>query len=620
MKKSFLKKIKSKHIATAIIAFIGICFTSCKMEPEHIPGPVLPSKTKSFYITFDTDGGSEVPFQRIWEGTKVSPVKAPKKENYGFDGWYLGDSLFNFETEIHEDITLKAHWKWLYTITLETNGGQDLAALKIKDGYTATPSIPTKPGRIFKGWFTESTFDNEYDDSVPVTKDFTLFAKWETQTYPNPYKFHDGTFVETPEQWAARAEEIYNDYQSEMYGKWRTGETVTWELAECQPEPIENEKIINLTVTRPDTQKSTSFSAHVRLPDPTKCTPPDADGWPFVIGISSGVSENIALENGYAFIYPGDGNMQTIDWGGYKFTMEGSSITDIAADNINHTGKFYDLYPYSEEQTGELMAWGWGLSKIIDALYDGAAEELGINEENSIVTGVSRYGKAAAVCGTFEKRIKLIAPGDSGAGGMASYRYFPENNTFDLTSTGGSANYVWTANEHLGNLQSTEEGGWFNDKFRSFKSPEDFELDQYMLAAINADPNRYFVIIGASCNGSDWVNGPAMWLTYRAAETIYDFLGLGDHIGCYLHNSGHAVAEDDMMYLLDFFNDKVYGKKTNIAPYDYNIAMKTSVYEEAANYDSLYDEIDEQWNHPEDNERNHAAKLNEIRQGAALYK
>ena len=49
-------------------------------------------------------------------------------------------------------------------------------------------------------------------------------------------------------------------------------------------------------------------------------------------------------------------------------------VTSIAADNNRHTGLFYDLYPYGEdwkEQTGELLAWSWGISRIIDALEKG---------------------------------------------------------------------------------------------------------------------------------------------------------------------------------------------------------------------------------------------------------
>lgn len=634
MKNKFSKKLAS-YLGMAAILFAVVSLFSCH----------LPSNVKLYTITFDTDGGSEVAFQRIYGGTTVSNVKAPKKDGYGFDGWFIGDTdkEFDFKTKVYEDITLKAHWRELKTVKLDTLGGQKLAALKIKTGDTANPATPKKAGRKFKGWYTDDSYTKEFDKTAAITEDLTLYAKWEENSYPDPYKFKDGTIVETQSQWAERAEEIYKDYQTNMYGTWRSGEKVeyminsttkeidvpTGEKDENKNEITEKKTVddplnkkIHLKVTRTDTGKSVEFDAVVQLPDSEKCEKPEG-GWPFVIGVGSGVSEDIALANGYAFTTVSI--MGMVDWFGFSFYGD-QGVGGIAADDINHTGLFYDLYPYDkadpESQTGVLMAWSWGLSKIIDALYAGAAEELGINKENSIVTGVSRYGKAAAVCGTFERRIKMVAPGCSGAGGMASYRYFSEDMTYDLSSVGASSSYVWSANEPLGSLTSDSEGGWFNDQFRSFKNPEDFELDQYMLAAINADPDRYFVILGAASQTDDWVNAPAMYLSFRAAETIYDWLGLGDHIYCYFHNNGHAVTEDDMKLLIDLFNDKVYGKKTSFSGYeDYTNTLKTSVFEEAANYDPLFDSIDEQWEHPENNERNHDAKLADIRNSSAkLYK
>ncbi|MCR4735567.1 MAG: InlB B-repeat-containing protein [Treponema sp.] len=579
-------------------------------ETKIYEDTILKAKWGQLYtITFDTDGGSEVAFQRIFGGTSVSAVRSPKKDGYGFDGWFCGDTKFDFDSIINEDTTLKAHWRLLMTVTLNTLGGQRLADLKVKTGDKVSLPNPKKAGCSFEGWFTDEECTNQFDTSTVINENMTLYAKWKVNSYPNPYEFNDGTFVENPEDWAARAEEIYNDYQTKMYGKWRSGEKVVWKIT-ADEEKV-NTKYLNLDVTA--NNKTISLpQVIIQLPDSTKVTPPDENGWPIVFGLHEGVSENIALENGYAFItYSGN-------------IWFGGGITEIAADNNKHTGLFYNLYPYGSDpdsQTGELMAWGWGISKIVDALYTGAAEELGLNKENSIVTGVSRYGKAAAVCGSFEKRIKMVAPGCSGAGGMASYNYFSEDMTYDLSSVAASENYLWSANEKISNLQSESEQGWFNDEFRKFKTPEALPVDQYMLAAMNADQNRYFVILGAASNSDDWVNAPAMWLSFRAAESIYKFLGLEDHIYCYFHNNGHAVTEDDMKLLLDLFNDKIYGNKTTISGYnDYTNTLKTSVFEESANYDSLFDSIDEQWNHPVDNERNHE-RLEDIRKGnSELYK
>ena len=139
----------------------------------------------------------------------------------------------------------------------------------------------------------------------------------------------------------------------------------------------------------------------------------------------------------------------------------------IAADNLSRTGVFYELYPYGQtwqEQTGALMAWAWGVSKVIDALENGAKDQLNINPEYSIVTGVSRWGKAAAVAGAFDQRIKVTVPACSGAGGMAAFRYVSEGKPM-IFGPWPRHLYLMSANEPLGSLQSSAERHWFNNNF-----------------------------------------------------------------------------------------------------------------------------------------------------------
>lgn len=405
------------------------------------------------------------------------------------------------------------------------------------------------------------TYEKSYD-FTPVS---SLKA---SNDVPDPFVFWDGSKVESEEDWWRRQAEISCLYEYYMYGIWRDGsdDEVSYQISGST---------MTITVKRKSTGKTASFKADISLPKTVR----HEGGAPVILGMHKGISEDTATANGYAVIaYASDG----------MFSAPGT-----AADNNQHTGAFYDLYPYGRdwtEQTGELMAWSWGLSKILDALYAGAGEELNINPENSIVTGVSRYGKAAAVCGAFEKRIKMCAPSCSGAGGLALYRYKSEGKTYDFSSKGGSSRYTYDQNEPLGSLQATGEQGWFNGRFMEFRAENQIPVDQHMLAAMCADPDRYLFII-CSCEGENWVNAPAQWMTYLGAKHVFDYLGLSDHIAINVHLSGHAVIKEDMQYMMDYFDYHVYGMQ----PKSDLSNLTHSPFELAQNKDSFADTFTKNW-------------------------
>jgi len=84
------------------------------------------------------------------------------------------------------------------------------------------------------------------------------------------------------------------------------------------------------------------------------------------------------------------------------------------------------------------------------------------------------------------------------------------------------------------NLQSSAEVHWFNDKFREFRNPGQLSFDQHFLLALTADPERYYLIT-AEVEGGDWINTPAMYVTYLAARRAYEALGIANNLGIYLH-------------------------------------------------------------------------------------
>lgn len=406
-----------------------------------------------------------------------------------------------------------------------------------------------------------------YDKLVDASAFLEVKELQAINEYPDPFIMLDGTDMKTATDWEARRKEISDMYQYYMYGVWRDGsdEIVTYDYANG---------VLTVYVERISTGAKTQFTATVQLPD-SSIKAPSKDGYPVLVGMHAGISEATANANGFATI--------TLDWFAYG----------IASDDTKHTGAFYNLYPYGDswqDQTGVLMAWGWGCSKILDALEAGLGKELNIDGTNSIVTGVSRWGKAAAVCGAFEPRFKMVAPSCSGAGGLALYRYFSKGRTYDFSSKGASASYTYGDNEPLGSLQSSGEVGWFNNNFKQFKTAQHLPMDQYMLASLVADEDRYLFIIG-SCIYEDWVNAPAMWYTYLASKQIYDYLGVGDNIKINIHKEGHAVIEEDVNYMAAYFKEKVYGIKSDI---DLSV-LDTSVFALEQNVDHKMDNMTEDW-------------------------
>ncbi len=67
-----------------------------------------------------------------------------------------------------------------YTVTFVYNNGTQNKSESVISGKTLeTPSDPTKANYTFKGWFTDKALKSKYDFSKAVTKDLTLYAKYE---------------------------------------------------------------------------------------------------------------------------------------------------------------------------------------------------------------------------------------------------------------------------------------------------------------------------------------------------------------------------------------------------------------------------------------------------------
>ena len=72
---------------------------------------ILLLKGKQYTVSFDTNDGSEITSIKVKENNKIEKPEDPKMDGYIFIGWYYNDELFDFETPVKQDMTLKAEWE-----------------------------------------------------------------------------------------------------------------------------------------------------------------------------------------------------------------------------------------------------------------------------------------------------------------------------------------------------------------------------------------------------------------------------------------------------------------------------------------------------------------------------
>ncbi len=171
----------------------------------------------------------------------------------------------------------------------------------------------------------------------------------------------------------------------------------------------------------------------------------------------------------------------------------------------NKQGAFYDIYG-SSSQTGLLMAWAWGVSRIIDVIEASGGSVLAADATG--VTGCSRFGKGAFVAGVFDQRIALTMPIESGTAGVPIFRGVPGEGAQSLSSAYG-------------------EQPWFGDAFGSSTgNPNNLPVDTHQMVGLVA-PRGLFIMDNPHIANL----GPrsASVAALGGAE-VYKALGAGDNI------------------------------------------------------------------------------------------
>ena len=150
-------------------------------------------------VSFNANGGvlTDDTNQTVSSGSTVTQPSNPTRNEYDFTGWYTDidcTNKYDFENQITSSFTLYAGWEIKnYTVSFNANGGTltSNTIQTVSSGSKVTePSIPTRSGYAFTGWYTNTSCTSLYDFNSQTTSDFTLYAGWKTLEEYIPYIFN----------------------------------------------------------------------------------------------------------------------------------------------------------------------------------------------------------------------------------------------------------------------------------------------------------------------------------------------------------------------------------------------------------------------------------------------
>jgi hypothetical protein len=391
---------------------------------------------------------------------------------------------------------------------------------------------------------------------IPATTIVNFNAVFDFSTFTanlpaGSYTLNFSTFVITPNMdfVATQPYTAPAGYQDWAVGdSWSTPDHASLLVAV----PARTQMVIDVT----DTGSSGSTTATITLDDfqvPQRGVDTDIAGpYPSVLVVGGLSAEQVTTlkANGYGYI-----------------AMDTGSVYSDGADNP-HTGAYNELYPYQagvyEFDSGALMGWAWGISRIVDAIKnDGeGANQYNLAWNATAVTGVSRNGKAAAMAAAFDDRIAIAAPSDPGGGGLTGFRNMTEAEMFTY-NVPVNANQIYSLNESVQRaIGNPSESAWFSSKAQDFLPDKSVHspFDLHAVAALVAP--RPFILWTGEAQQS-WLGSPSSVLSLQAAKEVYDLIGAGGNIAWVVRDAQHANQDRDLPDLIAIM-DKTFGRRETL--------------------------------------------------------
>ncbi|MFI7276900.1 cellulose binding domain-containing protein [Streptomyces sp. NPDC049879] len=285
---------------------------------------------------------------------------------------------------------------------------------------------------------------------------------------PDPFTRIDGTRISDRSDWRCRRAEIRELAERTVYGqKPERPDSVTGTVSAT-----------GITVNVTEQGRSASFSASVDLPSGT-------GPFPAVVVLGGLGADTATIKASGAAV---------VSFDPYAVGREGTPRS-------SKQGAFYSLYGASSS-TGLLMAWSWGVSRIIDVIEQSGGSVL--RADATGVTGCSRFGKGAFVAGAFDQRVALTMPIESGTGGAPAFRSVAgESGSQPLSSAYG-------------------EQPWLGDAFGSYTgNPASLPVDTHEIVAMVA-PRGLLIMENPHV---DWLAARSGSVAALGGAEVYQALG-----------------------------------------------------------------------------------------------
>ena len=168
-----MKKREKIAIGVILVLIIALAFTLF----------MLFSKDKTYTVTFDSNGGSEIAPITLNKNSQLILPENPVKEGYDFVQWELDGVKVTNGYVVTKDVTLTAVYKEAevlieyVTVTFDSDGGSTVDKVTLEKGSQLTlPANPTREGYSFDKWVDES--GNTVETGIVVENDMTIKAVW----------------------------------------------------------------------------------------------------------------------------------------------------------------------------------------------------------------------------------------------------------------------------------------------------------------------------------------------------------------------------------------------------------------------------------------------------------